>query len=164
MVDAVEPQAPVALATGAPIFWSWQPGGRQLAMRQTPSDGGGPLVTLSDPLGDPHAPPVELAAAGTFYVPAWSPDGSQIAFDSDRSGDLAIYLMDMDGSNQTKIADSSSADYYPAWSSDGRRISFTSNRNDRPQVYVMEADGSDPKAVTSGDSWSSAASWKPENP
>ncbi|MCH2186374.1 DUF5050 domain-containing protein [Myxococcota bacterium] len=96
--------------------------------------------------------------------PAWSPNGDQIAFDSDRTGETQIYVMDNDGSNQTQITNCCAGDFYPAWSSDGERISFTSNRDGHSQVYVMSADGSDQKAVTSGDSWSSAASWKPEKP
>ena len=95
--------------------------------------------------------------------PAWSPDGTQIAFNSDRDGDQEIYVMAQDGTNQTRITDDPGRDYYSAWSPDGERISFTSNRGGDPQIYVMAADGSDEKAITSGspDTWSSAASWKP---
>ena len=101
---------------------------------------------------------------GSDQRPAWSPDGSLIAFDSDRTGETQIFVMDSDGSNQTQITNCCAGDFYPAWSSDGDRISFTSNRDGHSQVYVMSADGSDQKAVTSGESWSSAASWKPEKP
>jgi TolB protein len=53
------------------------------------------------------------AAADT--QPAWSPDGSTIAFNSDRDGNSEIYLMNADGSAQTRITDNPSEDSDPAW-------------------------------------------------
>jgi Tol biopolymer transport system component len=47
--------------------------------------------------------------------PAWSPDGTRIAFSSDKDGNWEIYVMNADGSNQTRLTDDSAADYSPAW-------------------------------------------------
>ena len=56
--------------------------------------------------------------------PAWSPDGSRIAFSSNRDGDSEIYVMNADGSGVTPLTDNSDQDYSPAWSPDGSRIAF----------------------------------------
>ncbi|MGB3716798.1 MAG: DUF5050 domain-containing protein [Candidatus Promineifilaceae bacterium] len=47
--------------------------------------------------------------------PIWSPDGNQIAFQSDRDGNFEIYLMDADGGNQRRLTNSSAGEYWPAW-------------------------------------------------
>ncbi|MHC4711173.1 MAG: TolB family protein [Planctomycetota bacterium] len=55
--------------------------------------------------------------------PTWSPDGSKIAFASDRQdGEPAIYVMNADGSNVARLTDSEFVTSYPAWSPDGSRI------------------------------------------
>jgi len=75
--------------------------------------------------------------------PAWSPDGSRIAFSSDRDGDLEIYTMLSDGSDVRQLTDNQSDDEYPSWSPDGSRIAFSSNRDGDYQIYTMLSDGSD---------------------
>jgi L-ascorbate metabolism protein UlaG (beta-lactamase superfamily) len=47
--------------------------------------------------------------------PIWSPDGSQIVFQSDRDGNFEIYVMDADGSNQRRLTENSAGDYWPSW-------------------------------------------------
>ena len=47
--------------------------------------------------------------------PAWSPDGQQIAFSSNRDGDHEIYVMGSDGSNPRRLTDNSALDEFPAW-------------------------------------------------
>ena len=51
--------------------------------------------------------------------PAWSPDGTKIAFNSDRDGNFEVYVMDADGSNQTRLTNNPADDGGPAWSPDG---------------------------------------------
>jgi Tol biopolymer transport system component len=80
-------------------------------------------------------------AAGVDTDPAWSPDGAQIAFASDRGGDLDIWVMNADGSGARRLTASVGMDAEPAWSPDGRRIAFTSERDGDAEVYVMSASG-----------------------
>jgi Tol biopolymer transport system component len=49
-------------------------------------------------------------------VPAWSPDGSRIAFESYRDGNFEIYVMNADGSGQTRITNNTANDESPDWS------------------------------------------------
>ena len=67
--------------------------------------------------------------AAADVEPAWSPDGSRIAFASTRDGNFEIYVMNADGSNQTRLTNNAAADDQPAWSPDGTRIAFKSNRD-----------------------------------
>ena len=56
--------------------------------------------------------------------PAWSPDGTRIAFFSNRSDSNDIWVMDADGENQRELTNGSADDRRPAWSPDGARIAF----------------------------------------
>ncbi len=56
--------------------------------------------------------------------PAWSPNGRQIAFTSDRGGNPQIYIMDADGTNVRRISRSGRYNDGAAWSPDGARIAY----------------------------------------
>ncbi|MCH8349239.1 MAG: PD40 domain-containing protein, partial [Chloroflexi bacterium] len=47
--------------------------------------------------------------------PVWSPDGSQIAFVSARDGNHEIYVMNADGSGQTRLTNNTAIDFDPDW-------------------------------------------------
>lgn len=74
--------------------------------------------------------------------PAWSPDGSQIAYLSWRESTLDIYVMDVDGSNQRLLYDSGFHDADIDWV-DGR-IAFTS----QGQIWIMQEDSSNVRQLT----------------
>lgn len=71
--------------------------------------------------------------------PAWSPDGSRIAFTSDLTGNNEISIMNADGSGQRNLTNHSADDSAPAWSPDGGKIIFRSNRGGQTDFYVMNA-------------------------
>ena len=100
--------------------------------------------------------------------PTWSPDGEQIAFTSRRDGNNERYVMNSDGSGQTRLTDDPGDDFAPAWSPDGMRIAFVSDRDNEPGVnslYLMDEDGSNIRRLTTGEeneyspAWSPDASW-----
>ncbi|MCL5773828.1 MAG: hypothetical protein M1536_05550, partial [Firmicutes bacterium] len=72
-----------------------------------------------------------------------------IAFDSDRDGNLEIYIMNADGTNQTRLTNNPRNDYLPSFSADGKKIAFTAvlayGINDLyvmiNDLYVMNSDG-----------------------
>ncbi len=78
--------------------------------------------------------------------PAWSADGTKIAFSSRRDGNYEIYTMNADGSSETRITtDEAGADGWPTWSPSGDRIAFQKSvPGSSPyqiQLWVMNADG-----------------------
>jgi Tol biopolymer transport system component len=78
--------------------------------------------------------------------PAWSPDGTKIAFTRRTFGSCfcdRIYTIDADGSNPTERTDGGS-DLTPAWSPDGTKIAFARYEAGYPYIWVMNADGSNP--------------------
>jgi Tol biopolymer transport system component len=81
-------------------------------------------------------------------LPAWSPTGDAITFTSNRDGQRDIYVMQADGTNQTRLTTDVSDEWEPAWSPDGTRIVFTSNRDGNPEIYVMQADGTNQTRLT----------------
>jgi TolB protein len=59
---------------------------------------------------------IELAPGRPSFMPAWSPDGSQIAFTSDRDGSREVYIMNADGSGQINLTKNPAYDVAPTWS------------------------------------------------
>ena len=84
---------------------------------------------------------------------------NKIAFVSLRDGNFEIYVMNLDGSNPTRLTNNPASDTYPSWSPDEKRIAFTSNRDGNLEIYVMNADGSEQRNLTNADdNW---PSWSP---
>lgn len=94
--------------------------------------------------------------------PAWSPDGTKIAFTTDRDGNREIYVVNADGSNAERLTTEPAADYEPAWSPDGTRIAFVSERAGAPGIFVMKADGTNPLRLTTTSAREVDPAWSPD--
>ncbi|TFG71829.1 MAG: hypothetical protein E4H27_03805 [Anaerolineales bacterium] len=91
--------------------------------------------------------------------PAWFPDGSWIAYTSDRGFRWQIYLTDPDGAYTIPMTGTTNlrSTAYPAWSPDGSYLAFASTFDENWDIYVMQTDGSGLKQLTSHP----AADWHP---
>jgi Tol biopolymer transport system component len=96
------------------------------------------------------------------HGPAWSPDGTKIAFWSDRNGNDEIYVMNQDGSGVTRLTNDTSVDFRPRWSPDGTKIVFVNRRNGNFEIYVMNADGSSPLRLTNDPATDADPAWSPD--
>ena len=94
--------------------------------------------------------------------PAWSPDGTRLAFYSERDGNAEIYVMNADGSGVTRLTNTKADEGYPAWSPDGRTISFDSDRDGNFDVFAMNADGTNVRPLTRHKARDVSASWSPD--
>ena len=108
--------------------------------------------------------------------PAFSPDGSRIAFISiaDRNGQSCgsdecsyngeLYVMDADGGNALRLTRSKGDEMAPDWSADGARIAFNSNRNfpdgDGHEIYSIEPNGECLAWLTNGTASSVQPAWR----
>jgi dipeptidyl aminopeptidase/acylaminoacyl peptidase len=95
--------------------------------------------------------------------PSWSPDGTKIAFTSERdNGDREIYVMNADGSNPTRLTTSPGFDENPSWSPSGSQIAFDTNRDGNLEIYAMNADGSSVHRVTNHPAIDALPSYLPD--
>ncbi len=103
--------------------------------------------------------------------PSWSPDGRRITFissrdDPDPNDDdtiWEIYVMNADGSGQTRLTIDSAWHSLPRWSPDGRRIAFLSYVDGIAEIYVMNADGSEQTRLTKNSVPDGRPSWSPDS-
>ncbi|HEY9517707.1 MAG TPA: hypothetical protein VIQ98_00515 [Gemmatimonadales bacterium] len=92
--------------------------------------------------------------------PAWSPDGSRIAFHTNRNGSFEIYVMNADGSNPVNLTNHAASDFNPAWSPDGSKIAFETNRDGNSEIYIMNADGTGLVRVTNHPATDAFPAWR----
>ena len=83
-------------------------------------------------------------------MPAWSPDGSKIAFLTyDDSYNLILWTVNVDGSGLTELAPGAQTyPYQPSWSPDGTKIAFVGPGSGRSDLWIINADGSGATQLT----------------
>jgi hypothetical protein len=122
------------------------------------SEGNGALATEIWTMNKDGSNQTQLTHAGGFnasFEAAWSPDGERIAFEradlslnEDEDPDEELYVMNADGTGETRITNNAAGDRSPAWTHDGTRIAFVSDRDGTSDIYLMDPDGSNATRLT----------------
>lgn len=76
---------------------------------------------------------------------------------------IALFTMDSDGSDVTRVSGSSASEFYPVWSADGKKLAFVRAAEDgNTDIYTMNGDGSGIEQLTSDPSIDTDPSWSPD--
>lgn len=97
------------------------------------------------------------------HSPSFSPDGERIAFVSESSGNLEIWVARRDGSQLQQLTFLRAQNTgTPRWSPDGRQIAFDSWSKGASAIFIIDASGGAPRSLTSGPLGSWMPSWSPD--
>ncbi len=152
--------------TAAPKLWTkgsaaaWFPDSRHLVFSRdndlwSVPIGAATATRLTEDQADERAPQV-------------SPDGSQVAFYSTRSGYQDIWLVPSGGGPARRLTDSATAvddpRFLPAWSPDGKQIAYISNRGDdwSDDLWVTEVEARTHRQLSRGFMASTTPTWSPD--
>ena len=96
---------------------------------------------------------------------AKAPTTPKILFTSRRDGNLEVYTMNPDGSEQINLTQHPALDLQAAWSPTGEQILFVSDREGIRDLYLMDADGSNVRRVLKQkiEAWRTAPTWSPDS-
>jgi len=102
-----------------------------------------------------------MSPEGTTLSPAWSSDGSKLAFSSSQTGDPEIYTSDASGGGQHRVTAFRGPDVSPVWNpKSNAQIAWVSGRSGLPQIYIMDSDGANVQRMTDG-GYATSPSWSP---
>jgi TolB protein len=100
-------------------------------------------------------------ARGLNQSPAWSGDGTKIAFSSSRTGDSEIWAADASGANLRQLTHFVGPDSSPTWNPrTNAQLAWVSGRTGLPQIYTMDEDGANIQRLTDG-GYAISPSWSP---
>jgi Tol biopolymer transport system component/DNA-binding winged helix-turn-helix (wHTH) protein len=123
-------------------------------------------LTLKDRTHGQRKASIVIAAQGFASHPQFSPDGTKIAFESDRSGYQEIWVCNRDGSNPSQITSMAGDAGTPRWSPDSRSLAFDFRPKEHSEIYVVEVPAGTPRQITTVPgannvvpSWSQDGQW-----
>ena len=135
----------ITSTTASERFPSWSPDGKHLVYRKNVRNGKFDIWTLALGPTGPGTAAVNIVrdSPENDYDPEWSPDGTSIAFVSERFGvpNPEIMVANSDGTDVRRLTNNAVVDKQPSWLPDASAIVFTTLREGNPAIYRMRPDG-----------------------
>jgi len=152
---------------------TWSPDGRKLAF-VSQRDGNREIYVMDATCDNPDGCSQDAVNvtrhAADDWTPAWSPDGSQLAFSSLRDGSWEIYVLNtacLDAPETCKdtlqqITSDGNLNISPVWSPDGNRFAYNSKASGNWDIYTMTTDGTNIRQITTAPGNDLSPAWSPD--
>ncbi len=105
---------------------------------------------------------VALAQNEPIMSPAWSPDGSHLAYVSFETGHAVVFAQSLYTNQRKVLADFSGSNSAPAWSPDGKQLAVVLTRDGSSQIYLVRPDGSGIRRITFSGSIDTEPNFSPD--
>ncbi len=110
-------------------------------------------LPVSPQTGKPTGMPMEvITTTREDSRGVWSPDSKSIAFNSDRTGEMNIWLHSIESAQTRQLTKGPGGDFQANWSPDGKRIAFFSSRAGTADIWCVEVESGDLERLTKSDS------------
>jgi len=108
-------------------------------------------ITGSDPAANGRDGVPLINSTMVDETPAYSPDGSQIAFLSNRTGSVQVWIVSADGSAPRQLTNTAASNFHHlSWTPDSKRLAFQAVMPGETGIYEISAEGSVPRLLVSG--------------
>lgn len=111
---------------------------------------------------DGFNPQTVINSREPIMSPAWSPDGSRIAYVSFENKTAAIFVQTLASGERQKISEQPGINGAPAWSPDGSQLAMTLSKDGNPDIYVMNLASRTVRRLTDNPSIDTEPSWSPD--
>ena len=135
-------------------YLSWSHDGRWIAFSVRPGSSGNIATDAIAPDGTGRRPVV------IGWSPSWSPDDTQLVFQTCRGSQCGIYKAPSAGGDAVPIVTDDGG--LPSWSPDGKRIVYQKDVDGQKQLFLINPDGTGKKQLTSGAALHVDANWSPD--
>ncbi|MDQ7730136.1 Tol-Pal system beta propeller repeat protein TolB [Halomonas sp. SpR8] len=103
-----------------------------------------------------------LTSDEPIMSPAWSPDGTKLAYVSFETERPAIYIQDVATGQRVKATSFEGINGAPAWSPDGRSIAMSLSKDGQPEIYIMDVANRSVERITNNNSIDTEPAWAPD--
>jgi TolB protein len=111
---------------------------------------------------DGHDEQVVFKSNSIIMSPAWSPDGSHLAFVAYDNDQAVVYVQSMLTNQKLAVAHFTESDSAPAWSPDGQLIAFSLTNEGSSHIFIVRPDGSDLQQITFDDEIDTEPNFSPD--